>query len=88
MADNMNDEVYRLPGKNDGLPMMGHLTACHRCGRKVLVELVLIGVPHHVKVLVTCGECLVLSEQIRKAQPAITAKIEAWLQTDQAEPRP
>lgn len=78
MADKV-DDTYYIDGDH-GLAVQGHLTACHRCGRKILVEMGLIGVPHHTGVSVTCGECLVLSEQFRKEQPEILSKIEGWLQ--------
>jgi hypothetical protein len=86
--DNMNDYTYRLPGKNGGLSVMGHMTACKKCGRKVLVEMGLIGVPHHVGLVVTCGECVEPSEQIRKEHPEIVSKVENWLHggTGQDEP--
>jgi hypothetical protein len=60
MADKV-DETYYIDG-DQGLAVLGYLTACHKCGRKILVEMGLIGVPHHTGVSVTCGECLVLSE--------------------------
>lgn len=72
------DETYLIDG-DFGLTVMGHLTACHKCGRKILVEMGLFGVPHHTGVSVTCGECLVLSKKFRKEQPEIVAKIESWL---------
>jgi hypothetical protein len=75
MADEA-DDTYSLQGDLD---VMGHLTACRQCGRKILVEMALIGVPHHVGISATCGECLVLSEQFRKEHPRIIAKIEKWL---------
>lgn len=81
----MKEESYRIPGTNGRLPVMGHLTACRRCGRKVLVELALIGAPHHVAVMVTCGECLEPSEQMRREHPEIVSAVEKWLR-DGSEP--
>lgn len=76
----MKDETYHIPGANDRLAVRGHLTACRKCGRKILVEMGLIGSTHHVGVTATCGECLMLSEQLRKEQPEIASKVERWLQ--------
>jgi len=76
MADE-EDDTYYIDGD---LTVMGHLTACNKCGRKILVEMVLIGAQHHVGVSVTCGDCLVVPEQFRKEQPEIASKIESWLQ--------
>ncbi|MHB1425109.1 MAG: hypothetical protein ACYC3I_18210 [Gemmataceae bacterium] len=75
----MNDETYRLPRTSGRLSVMGHLTACRTCGRKILVEMALIGTPHHVGVSVNCGECLVLTDQMRKEHPEIASKFESWL---------
>lgn len=77
MAEEVN-ETYYFDGE-DGLNVMGHLTTCHKCGRKILVEMGLIGVPHHTGLSVTCGDCLVLSKRFRKKHPKIAAKIESWL---------
>jgi hypothetical protein len=77
MSDKV-DDTYTID-TDHGLAVRGHLTACHKCGRKILVEMGLIGVPHHTGVSATCGECLVLSEQFRKEQPEIVSKIESWL---------
>ncbi len=82
--DNMAGEVDDTYYIDDGLTVMGHLTACKKCGRKVLVEMGLIGVPHHLGVTVTCGDCLVVPEQFRKGHPEIVSKIERWLQDIQA----
>jgi hypothetical protein len=72
------DDTYLINGDH-GMTVMGHLTACHKCGRKILVEMGLFGVPHHTGLSVTCGECLVLSEQFCEEQPEIVSKIESWL---------
>jgi len=72
------DNTYFLDGDH-GLAVLGQLTACSKCGRKILVEMGLIGVPHHTSISVTCGECLVLSKKFRKQQPEIVSKIERWL---------
>lgn len=85
----MSDESYLIPGTNGRRPVMGHLTACRKCGRKVLVELALIGTPHHIAVMVNCGECLEEpSERIRKEHPEILAQVEKWLhgRSNQTEP--
>ena len=66
------------------LTVMGHLTACHKCGRKMVVEMALIGVPHHTGVSVTCGGCLVVTEQIRKGHPEVASHIERWLHDGKA----
>jgi len=79
MANNLSDETYYRPRTNNSVAVSGHLTACRKCGRKILVEMGMIGSTHHFGVSATCGECLVLSEQIRKEQPEIVSKIERWL---------
>jgi hypothetical protein len=81
IATDEADDTYYIEGDLD---VMGHLTACQKCGRKLVVELALIGVPHHVGVYVTCGNCLVLPGQFRKEQPAISAKIDGWLHDGQS----
>lgn len=76
MADEVAGDTYYI---DNDLTVMGHLTACHKCGRKMVVELPLIGVPHHLGVTVTCGECLVMTDEFRKEHPKIASKVEDWL---------
>ena len=56
--------------------------ACPKCGRKILVEMGLIGVQHHSLIMVTCAECLQvpLAEAFRERRPEAVAEIEKWLQ--------
>jgi len=79
-ATDEDDPTYYI---DDALTIMGHLTACNKCGRKILVEMALIGAQHHVGLTATCGECLMLPEQLRKEYPRIAAKIDRWLQGGQ-----
>ena len=82
MADAVDGDTYYIA--ND-LTVMGHMTACHKCGRKMVVEMALIGVPHHLGVTVTCGDCLVVTEQFRKEHPEVASQIERWLHAGKAQ---
>jgi len=74
----MSDSYY-IPGER-ALSVMGHLCKCRKCGRKILVELVLIGVPHHDTPIVTCSECLVLDSEFRNKNPDIAKQLDEWQQ--------
>jgi hypothetical protein len=41
----------------EGLKYEYHKLKCSKCGRKILVEIGLIGVGHNAIVSVTCAEC-------------------------------
>jgi hypothetical protein len=56
---------------------------CSKCGRKILVEIGLIGVSHNAMVNVTCAECLKkggLSDDFKKRFVEVAADIEKWLE--------
>ena len=57
-------------------------TACRKCGRKILVEMGLIGVPHHSWIMVTCAECVQppINDAFRGNHPEAAAEIEKWPQ--------
>ena len=57
-------------------------TACQKCGRRILVEMGLIGVPHHSWIMVTCAECIQvpLAEAFRERRSEAAAEIGKWLQ--------
>ena len=58
------------------------MTACRKCGRRILIEMGLVGVPHHSWIMATCAECLPvpLADGFRKRRPEAAAEIEKWLQ--------
>ena len=57
---------------------------CQQCGKKILVERVLIGSDHTSDVLVTCLDCLMkkgLNENYKKMNPNFAKDIEDWYNT-------
>ena len=57
-------------------------SACHKCGRKILVEMGLVGAPHHSWIMVTCADCVQtpINDTFREKQPEAATEIEKWLQ--------
>jgi len=54
---------------------------CSNCGRKILVERVLAGVPHTVSVYANCLDCIMkkgLTESFKKEHPEEAEDIESW----------
>lgn len=51
---------------------------CKKCGRKILVEIGLIGTPHNTEPVVTCAACLVIASQYKEKFPAQAQDIEDW----------
>ena len=58
--------------------VIGYFLECSKCEKKILVEMILFGPPHHQKPSATCAECLEVMERFRKEQPKITEQIESW----------
>lgn len=58
------------------------LKACRKCGRKILVEMGLIGSPHHSWIMATCAECVQtpINDAFKEKHPGAAAEIEKWLQ--------
>jgi len=51
-----------------------------KCGRKILVEIGLVGVSHNASVSATCGECVgPVYEEFESAQPKAATDIEEWI---------
>ena len=55
---------------------------CSRCGRKVLVETSMYGLPERSKAYVTCAECLVLSTDFKKDYPDEANEILNWIKEE------
>lgn len=56
-----------------------HKLACKKCGRKILVEIVM-GTNYSVIVIATCAECLgVLDETFCKERPEEAKSIQLWI---------
>jgi hypothetical protein len=67
----------------EGLRYEYHKLKCSKCGRKILVEIGLIGVSHNAVVRVTCAECLKkakLSDVFKKCYTETADDIERWLE--------
>lgn len=55
---------------------------CSKCGRKILVEIVLIGTNHNADIIATCAECLKkesLPKEFVSERPEIAKDIEEWI---------
>jgi len=73
------DKYFSLRG-SDGFHACGELVECHKCHRKIVVEMGINGTPHHFGTSVTCLDCLVVREEFRTAHPEITNLIDEWKQ--------
>ena len=67
-------DTYYIDGK---FGVMGHLVACGKCGRKIIVENVLIGTNHNISVIAKCADCFEISETFRRDYPNDAEEIEA-----------
>ena len=70
-------ETFHISEVN-GFSSMGHLASCCKCDRKILVEMTLIGVQHHISLHVTCADCLVLGKDFREKHPKEAKQLEEW----------
>jgi hypothetical protein len=52
--------------------------ACPKCGRKILVEVVLFGVSHNAGITATCAECVSVNEEFRADNPEVARQIDEW----------
>lgn len=55
---------------------------CGKCGRKILVEVLLIGSNHNADVMVNCAECLKKSgvhPEFKKRYSKAASDIERWI---------
>lgn len=59
--------------------LIGHLLKCNKCGKKILVEILLFGVSHNLDVIATCGSCMKISDNIKEKYPEVSKKIEEFL---------
>jgi hypothetical protein len=68
---------YFIQGTS-GFDTMGHLLTCQKCGKKILVEVVLMGTNHNTAIQATCLDCLKLSEEFRSLHPKVADQIDHW----------
>lgn len=55
---------------------------CSGCGRKILVEIFLIGVSHNASVSATCADCLNIHPDYKAKNPEEAKAIEEWQKND------
>lgn len=71
------EDAYFIENES-GINSMGHLCQCTKCGRKIAIDLPLIGTRHHMDPMVNCGECIDL-KAVDKNFPDIARKMKNWL---------
>ena len=56
--------------------------SCSVCGKQFLVEQILIGINHTANIVITCKECINLSEKsvFEKEQPKAYKEIKEWIE--------
>ena len=54
--------------------------SCNVCGKQFLVERIMIGVNHTANMIITCKECISLTEKsvFEKEQPKAYKEIKKW----------
>ena len=65
------------------MPIATYYTKCGICGKKILVQILLMGTNHNACVSTTCGSCLKengINAQYKKKDPEEAQKIEAWVE--------
>jgi hypothetical protein len=62
----------------NGLPVEGHFIKCSKCGKKIVIEIVLCGVSHNVGVSAVCAECMKVDADFKKEHPDIAKQIEEF----------
>lgn len=74
----MSEKGYYIPAGGGGLATVGEFCECRKCGRKIIVEMGLIGTQHHVGTGVTCADCLEINDKFKQEFPEIAQRIENW----------
>lgn len=58
-----------------------HKLECDTCKRKILVEMIMFGVAHHRRVIVTCAKCVgPLESEYVDGRPEAAKDIKEWLE--------
>jgi len=62
-------------------PYTYHKLACTKCGRKIIVEVLLIGVDHTASITAVCAECLKkgVNKEFAEKNPEAAKDIEEWI---------
>ena len=59
---------------------------CNKCGRKILVEMALIGIPHHTGVSATCADCVDMTtpqaQLLAKQHPDVAKELAEWFREE------
>ena len=66
---------YYIPGE---FPVSGHLVACPKCGKKIVIEIPLCGVSHNLGVFAHCAGCMEVNEKFKNEFPDIAKQIEEF----------
>lgn len=65
---------------HDGSDIQGSFLTCRKCGRRILVEIVLCGVSHNTSITATCAQCIgTVNEEFKARHPEAAQKIEEFI---------
>ena len=73
-----DENAFFIPPNEHGMALCGHKLKCNKCKRKILIQLPLIGVPHHTDAFAVCGECLEIDENFEKLFPELAKNLKEW----------
>lgn len=59
-------------------PILGYLSECPKCHRKILIETILCGVSHNVSVTAVCAECVDIPAEFQEKNPEVSKQIKEW----------
>jgi hypothetical protein len=76
--DQFDEDSFYIPDAGDGISLIGHKKKCIKCGRRILVQLPMFGVPHHFDASVCCCDCLEIDEGFKKEHPEIAEDLAKW----------
>jgi hypothetical protein len=72
-----------MPNDSASFEYEHHKTKCGKCERKILVEILLIGVSHNANVTVICRDCLKdkgINPKFKEEHPEEAKDIEEWIE--------
>ena len=73
------DTILQVPyNKTTKMSLNIHLSQCNKCGRKVILQNVLIGTNHTIAITCVCAECMLVDKTFAKNNPEIAQKIEDY----------
>lgn len=73
------DTILHVPyNKTTKMSLNIHLSQCNKCGKRIILQNILMGTNHSTAITCICAECMIVNEKFAEENPEIAKRIKEY----------